>query len=85
MGSEVLDNSSGPPTRWCSLEVRLIPTVSCPMSWRGSDGTVAIGGLFVFWPCYSHLWSFLAVSVVTAVSLLTVLLVLRYSSLFLVS
>ena len=73
VGSEVPGNSSGPPTRWCSPEARLSPTVSCPMSWRGS-GTMAIDGLFVFWPSYSYLWSFSAV--VQAVSLLTVLLVL---------
>ena len=85
VGSEVPGNSSGPPTRWCTPEARLSPTVSCPMSWRGSYGTLAIDGLFVFWPCYSYLWSFSAFSVVPAVSLLTVLLVLLYSSVLLVS
>ena len=84
-GSEVPGSSSGPPTRWCTPEARLSPTVSCPMSWRGSYGTLAIDGLFVFWPCYSYLWSFSAFSVVPAVSLLTDLLVLLYSSVFLVS
>ena len=85
VGSEVPGNSSYPPTRWCSPEARLSPTVSCPMSWRGSDGTMAIDGLFIFWPCYSSLWSFSAFSVVPAVSLPTVLLVLLFSSVFLVS
>ena len=85
VGSEVPGNSSGPPARWCSPEARLSPTLSCPMSWRGSDGTMAIDGLFVFWHCYSYLWSFSALSVVPALSLLTVLLVLLYSSVFLVS
>ena len=83
--SEVPGSSIGPPTRWCSPEARLSPTVSCPMSRRGSDATMAIDGLFVFWPCYSYLWSCSAFSVVPAVSLLTVLLVLLYSSVFLVS
>ena len=59
-----LRSSSGPPTRRCSPEARLSPTLSCPMSRRGSDGTMAIDGLFVFWPCYSYLWSFSAISVV---------------------
>ena len=85
VGSEVPASSIGPPPRWCSPEARLSPTVSCPMSRRGSDATMAIDGLFVFWPCYSYLWSFSALSVVLAVSLLTVLLVLLYSSVFLVS
>ena len=64
VGSEVQGKSSGPPTRRCSPEARLSPTVSCPMSRRGSDGIMAIDGLFVFWPCYSYLWSFSAISVV---------------------
>ena len=47
VGSEVQGHSSGPPARWCSQEARQSPTVSCPMSWRSSDGTKdPMGALF---------------------------------------